>query len=212
VASDPTERLIQEASSTSSHPIRRFLRLVSAIPLLVGLGVGVWLCLWAVRPDLLPQRAYYDFVENRQVTERLVDPALLKLDRWEITGRAEDVLFTHPTTSGSVALVYPVKVRPRTTFMADVALAPEAWTLEGDGVTFSLYLEDSSGMHLLRSCYVDSKHHQADRRWVPFRADLAAYNGKLSRVILAVGSGPAGDGRFDWAGWGEPRLTQPIWP
>ena len=203
---------MQEASQPSSRHVRHVVRLLTLTLLLAGLGLGLWLSLWALRPDRLPQRVYYDFVANRQVTERMVDPALLKLDRWEILSREMRVIFTHPARTGSVALVYPVMIKPRTTFQAELAVAPEAWALEGDGVTFSLYVEDDAGMHLVRSCYVDPKHHQADRRWVPFRANLASYGGELTRLILAVGSGPAGDGRFDWAGWGEPRLARPVWP
>ena len=91
-------------------------------------------------------------------------------------------------------------------------MAPEAWSLEGDGLTFSIYVEDEGGMHLVAARYVDPKHHQQDRRWVPMRVNLARFSGKLVRVILVVGSGPAGDRRYDWAGWGEPRLERPVWP
>jgi len=196
---------------------RRYLHVASLVTLLAGLILYLWLCLWALRPHLLPQRIYYDFIANRQVTERLVDPALLKVERWEILGQERKVLFVHPAPSGSTALVYPVKVEPRTTLLADLAVAPEAWAAEGDGVTFSVYVEDEAGMHLLYSRYVDPKHHQQDRRWLPMRVDLSRFSSKLARakvarVILVAGSGPAGDQCYDWAGWGEPRLERPVWP
>jgi len=191
---------------------RRYVHLASLVSLVAGLGLYVWFSLWALRPDLLPQRAYYDFIANRQVTERLVDPALLKVERWEVLGQEREVLFVHPAPSGSTALVYPVHIEPRTTLRADLAVAPEAWAVEGDGVTFSVYVEDEAGMHLLYSRYVDPKHHQQDRRWLPVRVDLSPFSGKLVRIILVAGSGPAGDRRYDWAGWGEPHLQRPIWP
>jgi len=191
---------------------RRCLHLISLMGLIAGLGLYLWLSLWALRPDLLPQRIYYDFVANRRVTERLVDPALLKVERWEILSQEREVLFVHPAPSGSTALVYPVRIEPRTTLRADLAVAPGAWAAQGDGVTFSVYVEDEAGMHLLYSRYVDPKHHQQDRRWLPTRVDLSTFSGKLVRLILVVGSGPAGDRRYDWAGWGEPRLERPVWP
>ena len=194
-----------------SSPIRRrYLRLAGLIVLVAGLGLGLYL--WALRPDLLPQYTYYDLIANRRVTERLVDPALLKVERWEILGQEREVLFVHPAPSGSTALVYPVHIEPRTTLRADLAVAPETWAAEGDGVTFSVYVEDEAGMHLVYSRYVDSKHHQQDRRWVPMQVNLAPFGGKLVRFILVTGSGPAGDRRYDWAGWGEPRLERPVWP
>jgi hypothetical protein len=186
----------------------RTLGLAALIVLILGLGLFVW----TLRPDLLPQRVYYDCIANRQVTERLVDPALLKVERWEILGEEHNVLFVHPPASGSVALVYPVRIEPRTTLRANLAMAPEAWTLEGDGVTFSVYVEDDAGIHLVWSGYADPKHHQQDRRWLPLRVNLGAFGGKLVRLILVTGSGPAGDRRYDWAGWGEPRLERLAWP
>lgn len=203
----------EEQAVSLSHPSRR--RILMAVGLAISitsLGLAIWLLLQALRPDLLPQSVYYDFVANFQVTERLVDPALLKLERWDILGEERDVLFVHPGPAGSIALVYPVRIRPGTTFQADLAAAPEAWALEGDGVTFSVYVEDDTGMHLVYSRYVDPKHHEQDRRWVRARVNLAPYRSKLVRLILVVGSGPGGDQRFDWAGWGEPRLTRPVWP
>ena len=190
----------------------RYLYLFGLVALLIGLGVYVWFSLWTLRPDLLPQSTRYDFIANRGVTERLVNPDLLKVERWEIVGEEREVLFVHPGLSGSTALVYPVHIEPRTTLRAHLAVAPEAWVAEGDGVTFSVFVEDEAGMHLLYSRYVDPKHHQQDRRWLPVRVDLSPFAGKLVRIILVAGTGPAGDSRFDWAGWGELRLERPVWP
>jgi hypothetical protein len=191
---------------------RYLVRLIALVILVAGGGLYTWLSVWALRPNLLPQQTYYDFIANRRVTERLVDPVLLKVERWEILGEGRDVLFVHPAPSGSVALVYPVRIEPATTLQVDLAVALEAWDLEGDGLTFSVYVEDDSGMHLVHSRYVDPKHHQQDRRWVPTQVNLAPFGGKLVRLILVTGSGPAGDQRYDWAGWGEPRLECPVWP
>jgi hypothetical protein len=199
-------------NTPDSSVVQLSLRLCGLILLAAGLTLGVWFFLWALHPALLPQDVYYDLVANRGVTKRLVDPALVKLEQWEILDEERDVLFVHPAPSGSTALVFPVKIEPATTFQADLAVAPEAWTLEGDGLTFSLYVEDDAGMHLVYSRYVDPKHHQQDRRWVPMQVNLAAFRGELVRLILVVGSGPAGDQRYDWAGWGEPRLGRPLWP
>lgn len=192
--------------------LRLSLRLFGLVLLAAGLTVAIWFLFWAVHPTLLPQGVYYDLIANAAVTERLIDPALLKQERWDLLGQEREVLFVHPAASGSIALVYPVRIKPKTTFQAYLAVAPEAWTLPGDGVTFSVYVEDEAGIHLVSGQYVDPKHHQQDRRWVPLQVSLAPYAGKLVRVILVVNSGPAGDGRYDWAGWGEPRLEQPIWP
>jgi len=192
--------------------LRLALRLFGLILLSAAVTAGTWFLLWAAHPSLLPQEVYYDLIANRQVTQRLVDPALLKLEQWEILDQQRAVLFVHPATSGTVTLVYPIRVEPKTTFKAHLAVAPEAWTMPGDGVTFSLYVEDEAGMHFVSGHYVDPKHHQQDRQWVPMEANLSPYAGKVVRLVLAVSNGPAGDGRYDWSGWGEPRLERPVWP
>lgn len=164
------------------------------------------------RPELLPQRMIYDFIANKGVTERLVDPALMKVEHWEILGKSEEVLFVHPSPSGSTALVYPMKIEARTYFVSDLAMAPQAWSMAGDGVTFSIFVEDDAGIKMLYSRYVDPKHQQQDKNWLPIRVDLSDFSGKLVRVILVTGSGPAGDRQNDWAGWGQPRLETTVWP
>lgn len=197
--------------STASFQ-RYFYYSVGFIILVAGVGIGLWFLLRALRPDLLPQHTYYDLISHRQITERLVDPKLFKVELWEILDLKREVLFVHPAPSGSTTLVYPVMIEPHTTLWASLAVAPEAWTMDGDGVTFSVYIEDDTGIHLVFSRYIDPKHHQQDRNWLPIKINLSSFNNKLVRLILTVGSGPAGDRRYDWAGWGEPNLARPIWP
>ena len=202
-----------DRQKTPRNPVVQVsIRLFGLMLLAAGVTLGVWFLLWALRPALLPQEVYYNIVANRGVTERLVDTALLKLEQWEILDEEREVLFVHPAPSGTTALVFPVKIEPATTFQADLAVAPEAWAHEGDGLTFSLYVEDDAGLQLVYSRYVDPKHHQQDKRWVPMQVNLSPFGGELVRLILVVGSGPAGDQRYDWAGWGEPRLERPLWP
>ncbi len=202
----------------SSQPRGKVKRWLWAIGCLALLPAVFFIILWSVRPDLaerqfhLPQSVVYDFIANHQVTERLVDPALFKVERWNIAGDERQVLFVHPAPGGSTALMYPIKVQSRVTFRTSIAVAPQAWAEGGDGVAFSVYVEDDAGFHLLYSQYVDPKHQQQDQRWLPVEISLAEFEEKLVRFILVVNSGPAGDRSYDWAGWGEPRLERPSWP
>lgn len=204
--------LLDAKMKSEDPPHRLLLRLLKSLLWIIAILLTVLILFNLLSPKLFPQKSYYNFIANHHVTERLVDPSLFKVESWNILDQTKDVLFTHPAESGSTALVYPVMIQPRTTFCADIAIAPEAWQGEGDGVVFSVYVEDDAGMHLLFSQYVDPKHHQADRNWLPVQVNLRRYQGKLVRIILATGSGPAGDRRYDWAGWGNPVLTQPAWP
>ena len=102
-----------------------------------GLLVFGLLSIVLLRPDLLPHHTVYDFIENRKVTERLVDPDLMNVYNWEIQGQERRVLFAHPSEKGTTALIFPVKIQPGMVFSTYLAMAPEVWTKEGDGVIFA---------------------------------------------------------------------------
>jgi hypothetical protein len=115
------------------------------------------------------------------------------------------VLFMHPDSR----VGYTVQVREGTVLAFDLALAPGSWSQPGDGVTFSVYVEADAGTTQVFSTYIDPKHEEADRRWHPHSVDLGEYAGQEVTIVFETGPGPAGDERFDWAGWGAPRLLVP---
>ena len=53
------------------------------------------------------------------------------------------------------------------------------------------------------------EEREFDRRWHSYTVDLNEFSGQDVLIIFETGSGPAGDYRYDWAGWGEPRLLVP---
>ncbi|MCJ7537380.1 MAG: hypothetical protein MUO57_17780, partial [Anaerolineales bacterium] len=59
------------------------------------------------------------------------------------------------------------------------------------------------------STYIDPKNDEFDRRWHPYTVDLNEYAGQEVSIIFETDTGPAGDYRYDWAGWGELRLLVP---
>ena len=63
----------------------------------------------------------------------------------------------------------------------------------------------SSNPQLTR--YIDPKRNEDDRRWHPHTIDLSGYAGQTVTITFETGVGPAGDERFDWAGWGAFRLS-----
>jgi hypothetical protein len=107
-----------------------------------------------------------------------------------------------------------------------IATAPETWNQPGDGVTFTIYIKPTqqqasgdqslvpspqspvSNTQSLFSSYIDPKHDLAARRWHHRAVDLSAYAGQTVALLFETSAGPAGDDRYDWAGWGLPRLWQ----
>lgn len=154
----------------------------------------------------------YNLVENlaqAQRTRPIPDGEIVEAQTWTIEEVSKPVLYQHPAFAGASRIAYPLQVGRRAVLAFDVAMAPGSWTRPGDGVTFAVYVVSRQGAQQVFSTYIDPKHNKADRRWHPYSIDLSAYAGQTVTLVFETGTGPAGDYRFDWAGWGEPRLLSP---
>jgi hypothetical protein len=103
-----------------------------------------------------------------------------------------------------------------------IAMDPFSWIEAGDGVAFGVMVHPGpvlpdlepgdrlpeAGATLLWSTYIDPKRNPGDRRWHPVTLDLGAYSGCKITLVFSTSSGPADDSRYDWAGWGAPRLQR----
>jgi tetratricopeptide (TPR) repeat protein len=133
------------------------------------------------------------------------DIGYVKNDYFAIGGKERRVLFMHPDSLAR----YTLQVPEGGSLAFELATSPESWEQPGDGVAFAVYVESQQGMEQVFSSYIDPKHEESDRRWHPHTVDLGAYAGQTVTIVLETTGGPAGDSRFDWAGWGTPRLLVP---
>ena len=156
---------------------------------------------------------FYDFAAHLAEADiQSPGPDYVRNDYFTINGDRKRVLFAHPDSRVS----YAVLIVEDAVLAFDVAMSPESWSLEGDGATFAVYVESTQGAnhesritHQLFSTYIDPKHDEAGRPWHPHSLDLSEYAGQTVTIIFETGAGPAGDYRYDWAGWGAPRLLRP---
>ena len=91
-----------------------------------------------------------------------------------------------------------------------VALKPEAWTQEGDGVRFMALVSDGRASDELFIQDVNPFANQTDRKWIPVMVDLSAYAGEDVDIILntyASAPGKGVDMRNDLAVWGAPEIV-----
>jgi tetratricopeptide (TPR) repeat protein len=132
-------------------------------------------------------------------------PEYIRNDYFTIDGQERRVLFMHPASTAR----YIVDVPANSILAFEVATDPESWEQPGDGVTFAVYVESDQDVKQLFSTYIDPKQDAAARRWHPHVVDLEPYAGQTVTIVFETGTGPAGDYRFDWAGWGAPRLLRP---
>lgn len=120
---------------------------------------------------------------------------------------AKPILFQHPPSQISYHYTLP----DRAMLQFSIALSPETWKLgKGDGVQFEIYLDDGQDLWRPFSRYIDPKNVPADRKWHDYEISLSRWAGQPITLTLVTDPGPNDDIRFDWAGWGEPRIVQPI--
>jgi hypothetical protein len=140
---------------------------------------------------------------------------------WTIDGDTRDVLYASPTSTFNVFHGHlpqnPLYLKTA------IAMQPESWDKEGDGVQFEIYLqrEGRGSRELLFSRYMDPKHNPSERHWIPVGIDVSRYVGDpTSDFVQPVGAkvsfifvtkpGPSDDSLYDWAGWVEPVLVVPA--
>jgi len=190
--------------------------LVRGLAVLVVLPLAFLLMMRLSSPKSIdqpaPLKVGYDFIDH---LDRAIHPIPagegeeINVQNWTIGQETHRVLYQAPSFSGSSRILYQVNVAPHSQLVFDVVMDPTIWNSEGDGVIFSIYLVADGMTHQAFSTYIDPKHNKEDQGWHPNSIDLDQYSGKLVTFIFETNTGPMGDYRYDWAGWGEPRLLQP---
>jgi len=180
--------------------------------LTLAAAMMVWLHGLLTADRLASMQTVYDFVEYRrwaQRTSALPDGETVEAKVWTINNEAKWVLYQHPPYAGASRLAYTVWMNQGYVLVVDLSTAPESWNQPGDGVTFAVYVESEKGTEQLLCTYIDPKRFEADRRWHSYTFDMSSYAGQTVTIIFETGTGPNGDYRYDWAGWGAPRLLAP---
>jgi tetratricopeptide (TPR) repeat protein len=124
-----------------------------------------------------------------------------------ITGEPRGVLFQHPSSRVSYVLQAP----PSGHLRFSLALSPDVWIdREGDGVQYDVLIDDGYSRWRPLSTYVNPKGISDHQRWHDHEIDLSQWAGTVITLTFETGPGPDGNYDYDWAGWGEPRVVQPI--
>jgi hypothetical protein len=89
-----------------------------------------------------------------------------------------------------------------------IGLNPKIFLPEyGDGVTFKIVLMEQKRKIEIFSKYVDPKNIPCDRKWFDESINLEEWAGKEVTLRFTTTGGPAGDVSYDWAYWGDIRLS-----
>jgi tetratricopeptide (TPR) repeat protein len=175
-------------------------------------GTGLW--------GNADDRLVYDFAANlAEASLQATEANFVKNTEFTIDGVRKRVIFAHPDAK----MAFEVYLQESTLLTFDVAVAPESWTQAGDGVTFRVSIAPSAvaagktrdtrestdeKTDVLLTTYIDPKRTKEDRHWHSYSLDLATYAERAVTILFETGAGPDGDSRYDWAGWGAPRLLR----
>ena len=180
------------------------------LPLLMMTGIWINDLIGAYR--LANMEVAYYFVDQLNSAARSLpapEGEMVEAQVWTIGSESQQVLFQHPALAGTSRISFPLQVEPGARLAFDAATAPDSWERPGDGVSFTVYVDPGNGPQQVFSTYIDPKKDELDRRWHSHTVDLDDYSGQDVLIVFETGTGPAGDYRYDWAGWGEPRLLVP---
>ena len=180
------------------------------LPLLMMAGIWINDLIGAYR--LANMEVAYYFVEQLNNAERSLpapEGEMVEAQVWTIGNESQQVLFQHPAMAGASRISFPLHIEPGARLAFDAATAPDSWERPGDGASFTVFVDSGNGPQQVFSTYIDPKKDEFDRRWHSYTVDLNEFSGQDVLIIFETGSGPAGDYRYDWAGWGEPRLLVP---
>jgi len=187
-----------------------FSWLLLLIPMIVM--AGIWINDLATGYRFSRMGVAYNFIEQLDGARHSLSGSegeAVEVQVWTIGAETKTVLYQHPALSGASRIFFPVSVAPGSRLTFDLALSPDSWEKPGDGVDFAVYVDTGQGIQRRFSTYIDPKNDELDRRWHTYSVDLDAFAGQDISIIFETGTGPAGDYRYDWAGWGEPRLLAP---
>lgn len=180
------------------------------IPLVI-VGV-IWVVNHLKADQLAGMKVSYDFIDQLD-TAIHVNPReegeVFGVQVWDIDGETKRVLNQPPAFDGRSRIFYVLELGEKNKLIFDLAMDPACWKMEGDGVVFIIYIVADGLIQQIFSEYIDPKHDASAQRWIPKVIDLDHYSGKTVSIIFETNTGPTGDYRYDWAGWGEPKLLHP---
>jgi hypothetical protein len=143
----------------------------------------------------LNESIYLPFVQeitiNNESRATISQPAIAPLD-------------LHIVDSNLIYNNIPVSAGSKLSF--GVAMNPDSWTKDTDGVLFKILVEDKAGTNEIFSKYVSPHENTEDRRWQDFQVDLNEFAGEKVSFYFVIDPGPNLNNAYDWAVWSNPLL------
>lgn len=177
----------------------------------------VVLAVWVIsgRTGRAPLVPVNDLLDSLAQAERRPAGAAFDVAPMTLNGESHRAV----ATPGASRITWELRLPDRAVLHVMVALRPEAWTVEGDGVLFRIGIAEGRTHEDVVTRLVNPFGQPDDRRWIPLSVDLGPYSGfkwslfyqprrLLWRIVFNTNAGLPGstDQRGDLPLWGEPRL------
>jgi hypothetical protein len=117
-------------------------------------------------------------------------------------------IFEHPMGGDEATIRYQnVTVPQESELQFGLAVADG----RGDGVRYAIDLQLANGStKRIFTEYVNPEKKKGSSDWKDRAVDLSPYAGQKVDIILVTAPGPSGDGSYDWAWWGNVRITPRV--
>jgi tetratricopeptide (TPR) repeat protein len=157
-----------------------------------------------------PANETYNFIDHLEDASKSStnNESLIRQNVFIFNKKPLGILFQHAPSSVSFDLEIPT----RAWIQFSPVIAPEVWQFgKGDGVLYKIELETrDKAKYLIYEDYLDPKNVVSQRELITKSINLVRWSGESAKIIFTTGCGPNDDCRFDWSGWGEPRILQPV--
>jgi hypothetical protein len=147
-----------------------------------------------------------DLLEVFETADRRPDPARFEVLDVEVNGESRRAIFAE----APARITWRLRMPEDGWLRVAIALKPEAWTQEGNGVVFRFGVSDGRQYEPLATQHVDPFANAGDRRWIPVMLNLSSYSGEEVELIFNADNDPEGKGhdpRGDLALWGAPEIV-----
>jgi len=129
------------------------------------------------------------------------DPRLVGVRWFEINGQRLPVLWAHAFSR----LQFRTEVPTGGKLKFGVAISPEVWDKDSDGVEFVITVTTAESIDQVYWRAIDPAHNPDDRRWFQEQVDLNRYAGR--EVLITLNTYPRENNNWDWAGWVHPVIV-----
>jgi hypothetical protein len=173
---------------------------LTAIVVVILLVAGWWLFKRGSRGPSI------DLISTFATAQKQPASGVAEIVDADLNGEKKRAIFTVPPTR----LTWTLKVPDDGWLKVDLAMKPEAWEKEGNGVWFYVGVSDGHAYEELFSQHLDPYSTKSDRRWVPVMVDLSAYAGEEVGIVFNARTSAEktpDDPRNDMALWGAPEIV-----